>query len=166
MISPFPSPPSFPFFLLPPLFISPFSSSPSPHTYSHTNQYPSTSFSFLTQSKQRQVMMSCLKDLTRLCALYLSIPDLETGCFSISMDEIALFLSSFCELSEVNLIVPKPCPSSATTTPRSSMDLSSQRQFCYGLPYARADPTMVFKNALDQNIYGRVKWSVRWLSYC
>ncbi|KAG0064563.1 hypothetical protein BGZ89_009025 [Linnemannia elongata] len=91
---------------------------------------------------------------------------LETGCFSISMDEIALFLSSFCELSEVNLIVPKPCPSSATTTPRSSMDLSSQRQFCYGLPYARADPTMVFKNALDQNIYGRVKWSVRWLSYC
>ncbi|KAF9298462.1 hypothetical protein BGZ88_006567 [Linnemannia elongata] len=105
---------------------------------------------------QKQVMMSCLKDLTRLCALYLSIPDLETGCFSISMDEIALFLSSFCELSEVNLIVPKPCPSSATTTPRSSMDLSSQRQFCYGLPYARADPTMVFKNALDQNIYGRV----------
>ncbi|KAK5801731.1 hypothetical protein F5H01DRAFT_397587 [Linnemannia elongata] len=115
---------------------------------------------------QKQVMMSCLKDLTRLCALYLSIPDLETGCFSISMDEIAFFLSSFCELSEVNLIVPKPCPSSATTTPRSSMDLSSQRQFCYGLPYARADPTMVFKNALDQNIYGRVKWSVRWLSYC
>ncbi|KAG0313752.1 hypothetical protein BGZ97_009942 [Linnemannia gamsii] len=114
---------------------------------------------------QKQVMMSCLKDLTRLCALHLSIPDMETGCFSMSMNEIALFLSSFCELSEVNLIVPKPCPNSATTTPRSSMDLSNQRQFCYGLPYARADPTMVFKNALDQNIYGRVEWSVPALGY-
>ncbi|KAF9909302.1 hypothetical protein EC991_008813 [Linnemannia zychae] len=114
---------------------------------------------------QKQVMMSCLKDLTRLCALHLSIPDMETGCFSMSMDEIASFLSCFCELSEVNLIVPKPCPNSATTTPRSSMDLSNQRQFCYGLPYARADPTMVFKNALDQNIYGRVEWSVPGLGY-
>ncbi|KAG0272074.1 hypothetical protein BGZ95_012188, partial [Linnemannia exigua] len=114
---------------------------------------------------QKQVMMSCLKDLTRLCALHLSIPYLQTGCFSMSMDEIASFLSCFCELSEVNLIVPKPCPNSATTTPRSSMDLSNQRQFCYGLPYARADPTMVFKNALDQNIYGRVEWSVPRLGY-
>ncbi|KAG0365326.1 hypothetical protein BGX24_004202 [Mortierella sp. AD032] len=114
---------------------------------------------------QKQVMMSCLKDLTRLCALHISIPDMETGSFSMSMDEIASFLSSFCELSEVNLIVPKPCPNSATTTPRSSMDLSNQRQFCYGLPYARADPTMVFKNALDQNIYGRVEWSVPGIGY-
>ncbi|KAF9926590.1 hypothetical protein FBU30_003838 [Linnemannia zychae] len=114
---------------------------------------------------QKQIMISCLKELTRLCALHLSIPDMETGSFSMSMDEIASFLSSFCGLSEVNLIVPKPCPNSATTTPRSSMDLSDQRQFCYGLPYARADPTMVFKNALNQNIYGRVEWSVPGLGY-
>ncbi|KAG0208426.1 hypothetical protein BGX33_006254 [Mortierella sp. NVP41] len=111
------------------------------------------------------VMMSCLKDLTRLCALHLSIPDMETGRFSMSMDEIASFLSCFCELFEVNLIVSKPCPNSATTTPRTSMDLSSQRQYCYGLPYARADPAMVFKNALDQNIYGRFEWSVPGLGH-
>ncbi|KAF9087515.1 hypothetical protein BGX23_008065 [Mortierella sp. AD031] len=110
-------------------------------------------------------MMSCLKDLTRLCALHLSIPDMETGRFSMSMDEIASFLSCFCELFEVNLIVSKPCPNSATTTPRTSMDLSSQRQYCYGLPYARADPAMVFKNALDQNIYGRFEWSVPGLGH-
>jgi len=90
---------------------------------------------------------------------------METGNFSMSMDEIALFLSCFCELSEVNLIVPKPCPNSATTTPRSSIDFSNQQQYCYGLPYARADPTMVFKNAFDQNIYGRVEWSVPGLGY-
>ncbi|KAF9114773.1 hypothetical protein BGX27_009894 [Mortierella sp. AM989] len=113
---------------------------------------------------QKEVMVSCLKELKRLCALYISIPDMETGCFSISMDEIAAFLISFCELSEFNLIVPKPCPNSASTTPRSSVNLGQISQFC-GLPYARTDPTMVFKNALNQNIYGRVEWSVPSLGY-
>ncbi|KAF9351880.1 hypothetical protein BGX26_010177 [Mortierella sp. AD094] len=113
---------------------------------------------------QKEVMISCLKELKRLCALYISIPDMETGCFSISMEEIAAFLTSFCELSEVSLIVPKPCPNSASTTPRSSVNLDKRSQL-FGLPYARADPTMVFKNALDQNIYGRVEWSVPSLGY-
>ncbi|KAF9435270.1 hypothetical protein BGZ76_006588 [Entomortierella beljakovae] len=113
---------------------------------------------------QKEVMISCLKELKQLCALYISIPDMETGCFSISMEEIAALLTSFCILSEVSLTVPKPCPNSASTTPRSSVNLGDKR-LLFGLPYARADPTMVFKNALGQNIYGRVEWSVPNLGY-
>lgn len=108
-------------------------------------------------------MISCLVELKRLCALYLSIPDMETGCFSISMEEIFAFVACFQELSEVNLIVPKLCPNSASTTPRSFVDLSKRRS--YGLPYARVNPTMVFKNAYNQNVYGRVEWSVPGLGY-
>ncbi|KAG0366724.1 hypothetical protein BC939DRAFT_478709 [Gamsiella multidivaricata] len=115
---------------------------------------------------RKEVIISCLEDLKRLCALYLSIPDMETGCFSISMEEIVSLLSSFRELSEVHLIVPKPCPNSATTTPRSSLDMGEQeKKQCFKLPLARAEPTMVFKNAFNQNIYGRVEWSVPGLGY-
>ncbi|KAG0090853.1 hypothetical protein BGZ92_002066 [Podila epicladia] len=113
---------------------------------------------------QKEVMISCLVELKRLCALYLSIPDMETGCFSMSMEEIFAFVACFQELSEVNLVVPRPCPNSASTTPRSSIDMN-QRRSSYGLPYARADPTMIFKNAYNQNIYGRVEWSVPGLGY-
>lgn len=109
-------------------------------------------------------MVSCLKDLRRLYGLHLNIPDMETGYFSMSMDEISALLSSFCELSDVNLVIPKPCPNSATTTPRSSL-IPDQRIYCFGLPYAKADPTMVFKNALRQNIYGRVEWSTPQIGY-
>ncbi len=109
-------------------------------------------------------MISCLKDLQQLRSLSLGIPDTEAGNFSMTMDEIANFLSSFPELSDVNLVVPKPCPGSATTTPRCSIDLGPGKHR-FGLPYARADPTMVFKNALDQNIYGHVEWSVPNIAY-
>ncbi|KAG0267249.1 hypothetical protein BG011_007658 [Mortierella polycephala] len=118
----------------------------------------------LNVRKEASVMVSCLKDLRRLCGLHLNIPDMETGYFSMSIDEISALLSSFCELSDVNLVIPKPCPNSATTTPRSSM-IPDQRIYCYGLPYAKADPTMVFKNALRQNIYGRVEWSTPQIGY-
>ncbi|KAF9187665.1 hypothetical protein BGZ51_001160 [Haplosporangium sp. Z 767] len=122
------------------------------------------SLQWLRLTELLNVMVSCLKNLRRLCALYLNIPEMETGYFSMSVDEISALLSSFCELSEVNLVIPKPCPNSATTTPRSSM-IPDQRIYCYGLPYAKADPTMVFKNALGQNIYGRVEWSTPQIGY-
>lgn len=119
-------------------------------------------------------MLAGLTSLTHLCALHLSIPDREIGRFSMTMEEIAAFLASFRELSEVDLIMPKPWPNSASTTPRTSMDLSERKkeqrqQPLYGqhdgLYSARAEPTMVFKNVFGQNIYGKVEWSAPMFSY-
>ncbi|KAG0049360.1 hypothetical protein BGZ83_005845 [Gryganskiella cystojenkinii] len=116
---------------------------------------------------QKEVMMACLTTLKHLCALHLSIPDRETGRFAMTMDEIAAFLACFQDLSEVNLILPKPWPNSASTTPRTSMDLSERKkeqqmqQRCrqYGYYFTKTEPTMVFKNVFGQNIYGSIEWS-------
>ncbi|KAG0345164.1 hypothetical protein BG004_003921 [Podila humilis] len=76
---------------------------------------------------------------------------------------------------EVSLVVPRAFPNSASTTPRSSVNLNEDggggggggemKAPYYGLAYPRADPTMVFKNAFNQNIYGRVQWSIPGLGY-
>ena len=119
-------------------------------------------------------MLAGLVCLKRLSALHLSIPDREVGRFSMTMEEIVAFLAHFSDLSEVDLTMPKPWPNSASTTPRTSMDLSErkkeqkqqQRYRQYGgLSFARAEPTMVFKNVFGQNIYGNLEWSAPMFSY-
>jgi hypothetical protein len=107
---------------------------------------------------EKKVMLAGLTSLTHLCALHLSIPDREIGRFSMTMEEIATFLASFQNLVEVDLIMPKPSPNSASTTPRTLMDLSERKK-------EQRQPTTVFKNVFGQNIYGKVKWSAPKSSY-